>query len=64
MDNEIFRLCGIAVLCAIVGALLGRVFGDMSVAVRLGALALCFGGVSVMLLQVVEVLSEWGLGAD
>lgn len=62
--EEIFRLCGVAVICAIVGALLGRVLGDMSVAVRLGALALCFGGVALLLLRVVDELGEWGLGAD
>ena len=59
MEGEIFRLCAAAVLCAVVGAVLGKTVGSLSVDLRLGGLALVFGGVDVLLGSVMEALGEW-----
>ena len=59
MENEVFRLCAIAVLCAVVGAVLGRTVGSIGVAVRLGGLALVFGVVAALLGTAVDTAYGW-----
>ena len=61
MDAQLLKICGVAILCAFVGGALGRTLGGMSVAVRLGGLALIFGGLVVSLGEVVSYLSDMGL---
>ncbi len=63
MDAELLKICGIAILCAFIGGALGRTLGGMSVAVRLGGLALIFGGILASVGEVVTYLSEMGLDA-
>jgi stage III sporulation protein AD len=40
---DIFKICGVAILCAVLGAVLGRAVGGVSVAVRLAGLCLILG---------------------
>lgn len=61
MDAEILKICGVAILCALVGGALGRTLGGMSLAVRLGGLALIFGGLVASVGEVVSHLSNMGL---
>ena len=61
MDTELLKICGVAVLCALVGGALGRTLGGMSLAVRLGGLALIFGGLIASVGEVVSSLSDMGL---
>ena len=62
MENEILKICACAVLCAIVGAVIGRNVGGVSTALRISGLAAVFGGVIGLLGTAVELL--WGLGID
>lgn len=59
---ELLRLCGIAVLCAVMGAVLGRAVGGTAVAVRLAGLCLVIGGGVSVLGEVVSALGELGVG--
>lgn len=61
MDAELLKICGIALLCAFIGGALGHTLGGMSLAVRLGGLALIFGGILGSLGEVVSYLSDMGL---
>ncbi len=45
---EILKICGIAVLCAILGAVLGRTIGGMASAVRIAGLCAVLGGVAAI----------------
>ena len=56
------RICACAVLCCIVGAVLGQVSGGFSTAVRLGGLALALGGMLGILGETVSRIAELGLG--
>ena len=49
MEADMLRICGIAVLCSILGALLGGLSGEAHTAVRLGGLALVLGGALALL---------------
>ena len=61
MDAELIKICGVALLCALVGGALGRTLGGMSLGVRLGGLALIFGGILASVGEVVTYLSGMGL---
>lgn len=64
MEAEILKLCAVAVLCAVVGAVLGHSVGGMSAAIKLGGLALVFGGVLALLGEVVSELSAIGISGS
>lgn len=53
---EIFKACGIGLLCAVLGAVVGKAIGGAAVAVRLAGIALIFGITLGMLDGVVEFL--------
>ncbi len=61
---EILKICGVAVLCAVAGAVLGNAVGGISTAIRLAGLALVFGGVVAILTEVVSGIAELGVGAE
>lgn len=61
MEAEILKLCATAVLCCVVGAVLGHAVGGMSAAIKIGGLALVFGGVLALLGDAVEALSAIGI---
>lgn len=61
MDAELLKICGVAVLCAFMGGALGHTLGGVSVGVRLGGLALIFGGMLASLGEIVGYLSDMGL---
>ncbi|MBE6707537.1 MAG: hypothetical protein E7577_07870 [Ruminococcaceae bacterium] len=63
MNTELLKICGIALLCAFIGGALGRTLGGMSVAVRLGGLALIFGGILGSVGEIVGQLSDMGLNS-
>ena len=62
MGNEVFRLCAVAVLCAVVGAVLGKAVGSVGVALRLGGLALVFGIVAALMGETVSGVSGLAIG--
>ena len=58
MENEIFKLCGVAVLCAVVAAVIGKQYGGAHESVRLAGLVLALGGVvSILGVAVSELTS-------
>lgn len=63
MDTELLKICGIALLCALIGGSLGRALGGMAVAIRLGGLALIFGGIIASVGEIVTALSDMGLNS-
>ena len=60
MEGEILKICAVAILCGIVGVLLGKSSG-IATAVRLGGLCAVFGGVLALLGSVVEILETFGI---
>ncbi len=64
MEGEVLKICAVAVLCAIVGAILGKLTGSVGVAVKLAGLALVFGGAAVFLGEIVEAMDGWGFSAS
>ena len=62
MESEILKICACAVLCGIVGAVVGKNVGGVSTALRIAGLAAVFGGVVALLGTAVELLL--GLGID
>ena len=61
MDGELFKICAIAVLCAVVGAVLGRAVGGMAVAIKLAGLALVLGGGIAILGEIVAEINALGV---
>ena len=61
---EIVKICGVAILCAVVGAVIGNAAGGISTAVRLAGLALTFGGAVAILGQTVSELETLVLGSQ
>lgn len=59
MELDILKICGVAVLCSVVGAIVGALSGGISVAIRLGGLALVLGGAVTLMGQVTEQLSAF-----
>ena len=57
MELDILKICGVAILCSVVGAVVGTLAGGISVAIRLCGLALVLGGAVALLGQVTEQLS-------
>ena len=49
MYGQIFRICGVALLCAIGGAVVGNTVGGARVALRLAGITLIFGALMGML---------------
>lgn len=64
MEGEVLKICAVAVLCAIVGVILGKLTGSVGVAVKLAGLALVFGGAAVFLGEIVEAMDGWGFSAS
>ena len=64
MQTEFLRICAVAVLCAIVGAVLGRVIGGMSVAIKLAGLCIVVGGAVAVLGAVMSSVENIGFDAD
>ena len=63
MDGELLKICGVALICALVGGTLGKMLGGVAIAIRLGGLALIFGGLLGSLGELVAYLSSMGLDA-
>lgn len=61
MEGEILKICAVALLCAAAGAIVGRMAGGISAAVRIAGLALVFGGVVALMGTVVELLETFGI---
>jgi stage III sporulation protein AD len=65
MEAEILKICGIGVLCALAGALVGRAVGGISLAIRLAGLALGGGALVALLGEVIGHADSFGFsGAD
>ncbi len=65
MEAQILKICGIAVLCAVVGIVLsGLGKGGIYDALRLCGLALCLGGVLVLLGEAVAGVRELSGGEE
>ncbi len=60
MENEILKLCGIALLASVVGLILSAVGSGIRVAVCVGGLVLVLGGGAVLLGRAVSELSALG----
>ena len=58
MYEQIFRICGVALLCAVGGAVVGNAVGGARVAVRLAGITLIFGALMGMLDGASAVLEE------
>ncbi len=54
--TEFFRVCGVAVLCAVVLCIFGKHFGALSAALRIGGAVLMFGMVAALLSEGIEEL--------
>lgn len=64
---EIFKICGIALLCAFMGALLGRALGGVSAVLRIAGLCAVLGGVVALAGEISEgslSLLSVGAGAE
>lgn len=61
MENEILKICASAILCGIVGAVIGKSVGTVSTAVRIAGLCAVFGGVLSLLGNVVELMGALGI---
>ncbi len=57
MDMDIFKICGIAVLCSVVGAVLGRTLGGMATALKMAGLCLVLGGAVALTGEITEQVS-------
>ena len=57
MESEIFKLCGVAVLCAVVAVIIGKQYGGAHETVRLAGLILALGGAASLLGTVVSELA-------
>ena len=67
MENEILKICASAILCGIVGAVIGKSIGTVATAVRLAGLCLVFGGVLALIGDVVALmrtLGDYGIVAE
>ena len=69
MYGQIFRICGVALLCALGGAVVGNTVGGVRIAVRLAGTALIFGallglleGASAALEETVMLGKAYGYG--
>lgn len=61
---EILKICGVAVLCAVAGAVIGNTVGGIQTAIKLAGLALAFGGAVAILGEVVGELESLGIGSQ
>ena len=61
MENEIFKICACAVLCGIVGMVVGKYAGGLSAGIRIAGLILVLGGVIGLLSTVIELVRELGI---
>ena len=61
MENEIFKICACAVLCGIVGMVIGKYAGGLSAGIRIAGLVLVLGGMLGVLGMVVELVREIGI---
>lgn len=61
MEGEILKICAVALLCAAMGAIVGRMASGMSAAVRIAGLALAFGGVVALIGTAVDLLEAFGI---
>ena len=59
MELDILKICGVAILCSVVGAVVGTIAGGLSVSIKLCGLALVLGGAVSLLGQVTEQLSAF-----
>ena len=69
MYGQIFRICGVALLCAALGAVLGNALGGFRIALRLAGATLIFGvllgmldSAGAMLEETVALGSVYGYG--
>ena len=69
MYGQIFRICGVALLCAALGAVLGNALGGVRIALRLAGATLIFGvllgmldSAGAMLEEMVALGSVYGYG--
>lgn len=56
---DILKICGIAVLCSIMGAVLGRTLGGVATALKLAGLCMVLGGAVALVGETVKELSFW-----
>lgn len=61
MEGEVLKICALAILCGIVGAILGRAVGGMSAAIKIAGLMAVFGGVLGLLGTAVDFVNALGL---
>lgn len=55
---ELFKVCGIAILCAVCLVIVGRISGGMSFALRIGGSVLIFGALIFILRGNMEAIGE------
>ena len=63
MEVDILKICGVAVLCSVVGAVIGKLVGGVAVAVKLCGLALVLSGAIALIGQVTEQVALMGEGS-
>lgn len=62
MGAELFKICGIAVLCAVAGIVVGGAVGGVNTALKMAGLALVLGGAVTVLSEIVSDTSAIGVG--
>ena len=56
---DMIKICGIAVLCSVMGAVLGRTLGGVGMAIRLAGLCMVLGGAVALVGDATRELSLW-----
>ncbi len=56
---DIVKICGIAVLCSVIGAVLGRTLGTTATALRLAGLCMILGGAVALTGEISEQTAAW-----
>ena len=64
MNAQLLKICGIALICALTGAVVGRMAGGVAVTVRLAGIALALGVLVGMLDGAVTLLEGIAYGED
>lgn len=62
MGSELLKICGVGVLCALVGTLIGQSAGGVRTALRLAGLAFGLGTAVALLAQVIAETEALGIG--
>ena len=64
MESEIFKICACAVLCGVVGMVVGGYAGSLSAGIRIAGLVLVLGGMLGALGTVVDLVRDLGIDED